>query len=95
MNESKTNYIFFHTSIEVHKEVCIDGQCIPSSNSASFLGIQTDDRLNWKAHIDGLCTKLSRICYSFCIVKMYLPFENMRTIYFSSFQSIFKYGIVF
>jgi len=60
-----------------------------------FLGIQIDNHLNWKNHIDQIIPKLSAAC---CMVRQMYCFCNndtLRSIYFAYFHSIASHGIIF
>ena len=46
-------------------------------------------------HIDQLMFKLGRECYAVRYVKHFMSEDTLRTIYFSYFNSILSYGIIF
>jgi hypothetical protein len=60
-----------------------------------FLGIQIDNHLSWKNHIDQIIPKLSAAFYM--VRQMYHICNNdtLRSIYFAYFHSIASYGIIF
>ena len=39
----------------------MDGKLIAMVDSVKFLGVQIDKKLNWKSHIDQVCSKLARM----------------------------------
>ena len=67
---------------------------IEEAVNLKFLGIQTDNHLNWKNHIDQIVPKLSAACY--LVRQMYYICNNntLISIYFAYFHSIASYGII-
>ena len=59
-----------------------------------FLGIQIDNHLNWKNHIDQIIPKRSAACYMVRQMYYLCNNDNLRSIYFSYFHSIASYGII-
>ena len=53
-----------------------------------------DNKLNWKAHISSLCSKLSKICGVFYKLRYFVPFRCLRTVYFSLVQSHLQYSLI-
>jgi hypothetical protein len=65
------------------------------SAHTKFPGIQIDNHLNWKNHIDQLIPKLSGVCY---VVRSLLHISNTdmhKSIYFAHFHSLMKNEIIF
>ena len=73
-----------------HKSNQISNVC-----HSNFLGLTLDSTLSWKPHIDQLASKLSSACYLIRSLKLLIPLETLRMLYFSSIHSIISYGIVF
>ena len=73
-----------------HKDKYIEGAV-----NLIFLGIQIDNHLNWKNHIDQIIPKLGAAC--FIVRQMYYVCNNdsLRPVYFVYFHSIVSYGIMF
>ena len=67
---------------------------IERTNDYKYLGIQFDDRLNWKPQIQKLCSKLSSVCGILSKVRHYLDRESLMLIYNSLFDSRLRYGIL-
>ena len=61
-----------------------------------YLGVLLDNKLNWKAHVSGLCSKLSRVCGIFYKLRHYVPQNTMylRIVYFSLVQSHLQYSLI-
>jgi hypothetical protein len=60
-----------------------------------FLGLQIDNHLNWKNHIDQIVPKLSGACYAVRSMSHVSNTVTLKAIYFAYFHSIMKYGIIF
>jgi hypothetical protein len=63
--------------------------------NTKFLGLQIDNHLNWKNHIDLMIPKLSRACYAIRSMSHISSTDTLRSIYFACSHSIMKYGIIF
>ena len=64
INIGKTIGMLFHTrqkrvNIDTNL-IVIDGNIIPFTNNTKFLGINIDNNLTWKAHINYISTKISK-----------------------------------
>jgi len=68
---------------------------IATVNSPKFLGITLDNTLSWRPHIDAITSKLSSAGFALRIIKHFLSLESLRMVYFSYFQSLMTYGIIF
>ena len=53
-----------------------------------------DNKLNWKAHVSSMCSKLSKICGVFYKLRYFVPFRCLRTVYFSLVQSHLQYSLI-
>jgi len=60
---------------------------ILSVGLTKFLGLSLDSSLSWKPHIDQLSSKLNSAYYIIRSLKLLVPLETLRLIYFSSFHS--------
>jgi hypothetical protein len=60
-----------------------------------ILGLQIDNHLYWKNHIDLMTRKLSRACYAIRSMSHISSTDTLKSIYFAYFHSIMKYGIIF
>jgi hypothetical protein len=63
------------------------------SVNTKFLGLQIDNHLNWKNHIDNLAPKLSGACYAVRSMSHISNTDTLKSIYFAYFHSLMKYGI--
>jgi hypothetical protein len=53
-----------------------------------FLGLQIDNHLNWKNHIDQIIPKLSAACYMVKQMYYICNSDTLRLIYFAYFYSM-------
>lgn len=88
LNEDKTQNILFSLRPNNIAENNYQDQ-------VKLLGIFIDRHLTWAGHIDYITSKLSRVIYLInrlmnCVKKNYV-----RTAYFSYFQAVFRYGLIF
>ena len=64
INVNKTVAMLFHTRQKCvnidENSIVIDGNIIPSTTNTKFLGINIDNNLTWKAHINHITTKISK-----------------------------------
>jgi len=69
-------------------------KCTEEAVNLKFLGIQIDNHLTWRNHIDQIIPKLSVACYM--VKQMYHICNNdiQRSIYFAYFHSIVSYRII-
>jgi hypothetical protein len=68
---------------------------VTSQLDIKFLGLTSDNQLNWKVHIDTLFSKLSTSSYTIRILKQTLSQDISLMSYFAYFHSIMSYGIIF
>jgi hypothetical protein len=66
-----------------------------SRTDIKFLGLTSDNFLNWKVHIDNLFSKLSTSAFMIRILKQTLSQDILLMTYFTYFHSIMSYGIIF
>jgi hypothetical protein len=60
-----------------------------------FLGIHITDNLNWSTRIQYLCQKVNKVL---CLIKSLCDSVSkpiLRNMYFTKFESILRYGIIF
>ncbi len=65
------------------------------SNEKHFklLGVLLDENLSFKAHIDMLCSKISKSLFCINRVKNFVDESSLRKLYFSMVHSHLSYGI--
>jgi hypothetical protein len=63
--------------------------------NTKFLGLQIDNHINWKIHIKEMINKLSGACYAVRSIVHISNINTLKSIYYTYFISIIKYGIIF
>ena len=69
----------------------IDNTEIEEKCTTSFLGVQIDNKLNWKAHISHICNKVSKSIAILRIVRSIFPLNVLKMIYMSLIYSHLNY----
>jgi len=97
INTSKTHYIQFKTKNKTLIDININcnEQPITTAPNIKFLGIYINDSINWDYHVAYIIPKLSTACYIMRNIKSYMPLNTMKTIYYSYFNSVMSYGLLF
>jgi hypothetical protein len=60
-----------------------------------FLGLQIDNNLNWKKHIEYIIPKLSSACLAMRTVAPLLKVDTLNLVYFAHLHSVMSYGVIF
>ena len=103
LNPNKTKYIIFrpsHKYLDLTGLECIDNvplQQIGSNydeKSTKFLGLNIDESLTWKYHVQNINNKISRSLFSIKQARNFLPLHSLKTLYFSLIQPLLTYGIL-
>ena len=64
INYSKTKFLLFNrTAKRCDFNVTVNGCVIEQSESIKYLGVVLDEKLNWRAHLKSLKSKLSCSCF--------------------------------
>ena len=72
-------------------KIMIDNTEIEEKCTTSFLGVQIDNKLNWKAHISHICNKVSKSIAILRIVRSIFPLNVLKMIYISLIYSHLNY----
>ena len=62
--------------------------------NTKFLGLEIDNNLNWKNHIEQMIRKLSGACYAVRLLVHISNHNILKSIYYAYFHSIIKHGII-
>lgn len=89
LNIAKTQAIKF----SIRKENIDNDNFQNLVSSHKFLGIQFDQNLNWKVHIEYIQKKLRSIAFAFLHLRDSVSFEICKTVYHAYVESILRYGI--
>jgi hypothetical protein len=97
LNFDKTNFMKFCTTNKncVNLSIgCID-KTVEEVKTTKFLGLQIDNNLNWKTHIQYIIPKQSSACFAMRTITPLMKTETLKLVYFAHFHSIVSYGIIF
>ena len=97
MNLEKNHFIQFNnkgkcTSIA---HIKYEDKQISIAKETKFLGLYIKNNLSWKTHIESIQSKQSSACYAMRSVKPYITTNTLKLIYYSYFQSVNTYGLLF
>jgi hypothetical protein len=97
LNLDKTNVIKFimKNSPQYPVNIGYNDKYIEGAANTKFLGLQIDNHLNWKNHINQLVPKLSGGCYEVRSMFYISNTDTLKSIYFTYFHSLMNYGIIF
>ncbi|GBP58571.1 Probable RNA-directed DNA polymerase from transposon BS [Eumeta japonica] len=76
------------------KDTAVRNKELEFVNSAVFLGITLDNRLQWGPHISKLARKFSSAAYAVKKMRNLSDVETARLVYFGCFHSLMSYGIL-
>lgn len=79
-----------------HSDGLVKLQASPLSfvDETRFLGLTIDKCLKWSEHIDTLCGRVARLCYTIKTLGERVDTDALRMYYFASVHSVLSYGIV-
>lgn len=63
-------------------------------NSYKYLGIHFDDKLNWKTHVQHVCTKVSKACGALAKLRHCVPVDVLIDVYNALIHSYLRYGVI-
>lgn len=94
LNCDKTNYMVFgNLSRSADVNVTIDGVCIERVNQVKFLGVVLDEKLSWKAHVEYVKQKISKIIGILFKVKDLFDCSLLHMLYCSMILPYFTYCV--
>jgi hypothetical protein len=79
----------------MQQQIVTSNSIITNINTTKFLGLIIDSTLSWKDHVAELTSKLNKACYVIRTLTFLRSPEVLRMAYFSYFNSIMSYGIIF
>lgn len=92
LNINKTNCIYFRNNNSrqnaLQQNILIDGLPLVEKEFTKFLGVTIDSQLNWKNHIDRICTSASR---GVGILNKLKHFFSRKTLYMLYNALVFPY----
>ena len=95
LNMKKTELVIFkhqRKKLDSPIKVKLNLKSLYPSKSIKYLGIKTDENLNWKQHIHDIAVNLNRANALLFTIRNYVNKHILRTIYFAIFDSHINYG---
>ena len=99
MNKIKINYeksnfmIFSYRKKYTLDTIKIGPNYISSTNCTKFLGILVDNHLNFRSHINLICSKISKVIGMLFRLNDILPIDALKTLYSTLLLPHLMYGI--
>ena len=95
LNVQKSSYMIFgNHDLPPGYDFVINSQPLTRSETAKFLGIQIDSKLNFKCQTEKLLSKISRVAGITWKARLLLAKSTLRKIYLSLAYSHLMYGIL-
>jgi hypothetical protein len=79
----------------IKPQVTFNKMNLDYSVETKFLGFHITETLKWNSHIQSLESKLSKVSFMIKSLKEILSPNMIRNIYFTKFQSLLHFGILF
>ena len=95
----KTQYMLIHRLNSQNEnankfKLIMGGHEIEKTDSYRYLGVTIDHKLNWKLHVNELCSKLASVCGVLSKVRHYLDRNSLMLIYNSLFETRLSYAVL-
>ncbi len=72
----------------------INNNPLVQCNTYKYLGIHFDDKLNWSAHIQHVCNKVSKACGALVKLRHCVPIQILIDVFNALIHSYLRYGIL-
>ena len=76
-------------------QITYQNTLLSSVSNIKFLGLQLDENITWKMHVQKILPKLSSACYLIRRMHPFFDLKTLKMIYFAYFHSVMEYGIIF
>ena len=94
INYDKSKFIIFSYGRKYHlNAIKLGSHFISSTDNTKFLGIIVDNHLNFKAHVNSICNKTSKIVGLLFRLNDTLPTDALKMLYNSLLMPHLTYGI--
>lgn len=97
VNLDKTKLIQFRNYKTVPESIVASNAntSVDDVSHVSFLGVEIDTHLNWKAHINELNKKISSRCYALSILSETCSEKIVISAYYGTVYPLLTYGVIF
>ena len=97
INQDKTFLILFHATNKPvplnFSDITVDDFIIKRVTNVKYIGLNIDEKLNWREHVYDLCKSLIKYFGIFNKVKYFVTSKLARQLYFAFIYSRINYGI--
>ena len=94
VNHNKSKFILFsYRRNLILPNIYLGNNIISETETTKFLGIIIDKKLNFKAHINQICNKISKSIGLLYRLNKFLPFEPLKILYHTLVAPHISYGI--
>ena len=96
LNVSKTKFLLFHYNNDRPQSfhVNINGNKVEKCSHVKYLGVFIDDKLNFKHHVDTLCTKISKMIGILSKLRHYANLDILKQVYYGLVYPHMIYGLI-
>ena len=98
LNLSKTNWLFFTTSVKKYvfqpQSIKINNTSLSQCEQTRYLGLILDSDLKFHKHIDYVCSKVSRSIGIFYRIRDFVPNKVLSTLYYSLIYPFLIYCVL-
>jgi hypothetical protein len=96
LNLNKSTYLQFRTknTQKLDLNITLMNNQITNSTNIKFLGLNTDDTLSWKSHINQILLRLSSACYAIKVITPLMSEDTLKMIYHSYVHLVITYGLI-
>ena len=94
LNLDKTCYtLFSRAKIKEIYEIKCGNQNVSKVSSVKYLGVNVDENLNWKEHVNSVCLKLKRLKCAISYLSQFTNASHVSRIYNAYIYPHIQYGI--
>lgn len=94
VDQPQKNYLLVHSQNCLVNNICQNCPKINRISYAKYLGINVDQHLRWKEHIDLVKKKIRSMFHKFYQLREFLEKNLLITLYYSLVESILRYCII-
>lgn len=98
LNDDKTKVSIFtgvRSNVMIPDNITFDNNDINITPQVKLLGIDLDKHLNWGSHCESLSSRLNKVVYTLKVLREKVDLNTLKVVYYSNFQSLLSYGIIF
>jgi len=97
LNWEKTHFMYFLTKNNSFNDfdIMYKDKKVTTVVTIKFLGLTLDNSPTWKKHIEAIIPELCTTTFAMRVLKPLLSIFALKLIYYSYFNSILSYGIIF